>query len=109
MKTSAFNYHLQYSHGISSVSALPFSPPLVVRVSERLNSGKHERDKIAEGKCHKCKKWIPIEGVKDVDVKTKEIYWWKHAAGCHQGSSLVGERDFYLENDVYKRIKNASV
>ena len=28
-----------------------------------------------EGKCHKCKKWVPVEGIKDVPSKVKEIFW----------------------------------
>lgn len=35
----------------------------------------------------------------------KEIYWWKHAAKCHQ-TSVVGESDLYYEDDVLARVKN---
>jgi len=52
---------------------------------------KHERTIMLEGKCHRCTKWIGIEGVKEGDAKVKEIYWWKHAASCHQGSTIAGE------------------
>jgi len=29
---------------------------------------------------------------------------WKHAATCHQGSTINGERDIYTEDDVYNRL-----
>ncbi|EGO23080.1 hypothetical protein SERLADRAFT_362390 [Serpula lacrymans var. lacrymans S7.9] len=104
MKFSAFNYHMQYSHGISAMTARPFSPPVAFRVSARRSPGKLERTHILEGKCHKCSKWIAVEGVKDVEVKVKEIFWWKHAAICHQGSTLPGEGDYYLEDHTYHRL-----
>ena len=27
---------------------------------------------------------------------------WKHAALCHQGSRIVGEKTVYIEDDVFK-------
>lgn len=54
-------------------------------------------------------------------IKVKEIFWyvitrhshialelnettrrWKHAASCHQGSNIPGERDFFFEDEVYQ-------
>ncbi|KAI6127083.1 hypothetical protein F5141DRAFT_371747 [Pisolithus sp. B1] len=95
MKFSAYNYHMQYGHGISAVSCTPFSPPVSFRTTKRRNPGKRERTHIVEGKCHKCKKWIPIESLKDLEIKVKEIYWWKHAAACHQGAQIKGDDDFF--------------
>ena len=57
------------------MSGLPFSPPLEFRTSARVNAGKHEKTEIMEGKCHRCKKWVPVEGVKDVPSKVREIFW----------------------------------
>ncbi len=54
-----------------------------------------------EGKCHKCKKWVAVEGVKDVEAKVREIFWWKHAAACHQGDVLEGESDIFVEDAVW--------
>ncbi|CDO70671.1 hypothetical protein BN946_scf184761.g9 [Trametes cinnabarina] len=121
MKFSAFKcYHMQYAHGkwstiavirviltivgISPASGLPFSPPLGFRIVPRPNAGKLEKTQIMEGKCHRCKKWVSIEGIKDVPTKVKEIFWWKHAAACHQGSTIEGECDVFIEDAVYKAV-----
>lgn len=39
-------------------------PPLEVR--------KQERSQILQGKCHKCHKWVAVEGVKVGEVKVGE-------------------------------------
>ncbi|TFK83568.1 hypothetical protein K466DRAFT_554853 [Polyporus arcularius HHB13444] len=104
MKFSAFNYHMQYAHGISPSTGRPFSPPIGFRTVSRANPGKHEKTQIMEGKCHKCKKWAPVEGIKDVPSKVKEIFWWKHAATCHQGSTIDGECDIFVEDDVFRAV-----
>lgn len=31
---------------------------------------------------------------------------WKHAATCHRESRLEGERDIFLEDDVWKKLRN---
>jgi len=105
-KFSAFNYHMQYNHGISVVSAAPFSPPVAFRVKPRLQVAKHERDRITEGMCHKCNKWVALETVKDTEVKVKEIFWWKHAASCHQGSTITGECDIFLDDNTFRSLPN---
>ncbi|KAG9312585.1 hypothetical protein JVU11DRAFT_6982 [Chiua virens] len=66
MPTFPFDFPIQ---GISSVSARPFSPPVAFRTTERQNACKNERKSIQEGKCHKCKKWIFVESIKDIDIK----------------------------------------
>ena len=84
------SYHMQYSHGSSSISrrnlwkftrvvgisafsAAPFSPPMIFRTKPRNQVTKHERSQITEGKCHKCSKWIPLETIKDADVKVRSV------------------------------------
>ncbi|KAH7923591.1 hypothetical protein BV22DRAFT_984174, partial [Leucogyrophana mollusca] len=104
MKFSAFNYHMQYSHGISALTSRPFSPPVAFRVTPRRNPGKYERARILEGRCHHCRKWVAVEGVKDLEVKVKEMFWWKHAAACHQGSTLPGEGGCHVEDEVFARV-----
>ncbi|KAI6123004.1 hypothetical protein EV401DRAFT_2196124 [Pisolithus croceorrhizus] len=90
MKFSAYKcYHMQYGHGISAVSCTPFSPPVSFRTTKRRNPGKRERTHIVEGKCHKCKKWIPIESLKDLDIKVKEIYWYVCRCNRPSQASLV--------------------
>ncbi|KAI0067535.1 hypothetical protein BV25DRAFT_1897100 [Artomyces pyxidatus] len=103
MKFSAFNYHMLYFHGVSATNALPFSPPIAFRTIARPHATRYERKEMAEGKCHRCKKWVAIEGVKDVDAKVKELYWWKHAASCHAGSTLPGEGDVFIEDKNYAK------
>ncbi|KAF8907615.1 hypothetical protein CPB84DRAFT_1744530 [Gymnopilus junonius] len=122
MKFSAFKYyHMQYAHGISASTGRPFSPPVSFRAVDRQNAGKKEKHRIQQGKCHKCDKWVAVEGIKDVDSKVKELHWsaffaalwvlvsqlisthplrWKHAAACHHGYNLAGESNFYEEDSV---------
>lgn len=100
------SYHMQYYHGISATSGLPLSPPLKFRLTNRPGHGKIERSKWVEGLCHSCSKWVPCDGVKDVETKVPEIFWWKHAAACHRGNNIVGEGDWYIvDDDVAKEIR----
>ncbi len=32
----------------------------------------------------------------------KEIFWWKHAASCHQRSTIPGEKDVFMDDVDYK-------
>ncbi|GJJ14295.1 hypothetical protein Clacol_008559 [Clathrus columnatus] len=78
MKVSAYKYyHLQYVHGISSFTGAPFSPPVEFRITKRRPAEvrKHEKTELLQGRCHKCEKWVAIEGVKIGEVKVKELYW----------------------------------
>ena len=61
--------------GISAVTARPFSPPIQFRVATRSRPLKTEKSNILEGKCHKCRKWIAVEGVKNVTVKVRPEPW----------------------------------
>ena len=45
-----------------------------------------------------------MEGIKDVEAKVREIFWWKHAAGCHQGDVLEGEADVFVEDEVWRAV-----
>lgn len=88
---NSFSYHMQYYHGkrvtvpfethltsatgISSKTSIPFSPPIEFRTTPRPDAGTKERKQVIEGKCHVCRKWVPLEGVKDVEVLVKELYW----------------------------------
>ncbi|KAJ4476704.1 hypothetical protein J3R30DRAFT_324027 [Lentinula aciculospora] len=105
MKFSAYNYHMQYSHGISASSSMPFSPPLAFRMTSRSSNHKSEKTTMKEGKCHKCMKWVPVEGIKDVEVKVKELFWWKHAAACHSSITIEGESDVFEDDEVYVKLK----
>ncbi|EPQ29918.1 uncharacterized protein PFL1_02591 [Pseudozyma flocculosa PF-1] len=75
-KISAYNYHLQYTHGISAVTGLPFTPPVAFKTCARPKAAVSEKTEILRGKCHVCKKYVEVEGVKLGSVKVPEIYWW---------------------------------
>ncbi|KAK7460596.1 hypothetical protein VKT23_009316 [Stygiomarasmius scandens] len=77
MKFSAYKcYHMQYQHGISSSTGQPLLPPTAFRTTTRRSPQKKEKAKIRQGKCHQCQEWVAIQGIKDVDVKVKEMFWF---------------------------------
>ena len=55
--------------GISASTGRPFSPPTSFRLIERPKPGKNEKTHIQQGKCHKCDKWVAVEGIKDLESK----------------------------------------
>ena len=57
--------------GISASTGVPFAPPRAFRTVARPNPGKKEKTTTRQGKCHKCLKWIPIEGIKDMETKVR--------------------------------------
>ncbi|KAI9145094.1 hypothetical protein BKA69DRAFT_1025276 [Paraphysoderma sedebokerense] len=75
IKISAFWYHLNFFHGVSSSTGRPFDPPEKERIGPK--------SKQREGFCGKCKKWISIGSPRNAVVNVPEIYWWKHAQKCH--------------------------
>lgn len=74
-KIISSRYHLNYQHGISSITGRRFSPPK----EERINSKTNRREAL----CHKCGKWIENQSPRDKEVLVPEIYWYKHAQKCH--------------------------
>ncbi|KAL7326754.1 hypothetical protein PS15p_209042 [Mucor circinelloides] len=66
LKNSAFWYHKQFFHGISSVSGKPFQRPLEQR------AGEHD---VIEGLCHQCKQFVPICNSK----RKNSVLWYRHA------------------------------
>ena len=64
--------------GISASTGLPFTPPRAFRTVARPNPGKKEKTTTRQGKCHKCLKWIPIEGIKDMETKVRFTYIASH-------------------------------
>ena len=67
LKNSAYWYHKQFYHGISSVSGKPFLEPLEQRIS---NEG------VIEGLCHQCGYFVPICNGKR---QKNSLLWYKHA------------------------------
>ncbi|KAN0060117.1 hypothetical protein ACQY0O_008091 [Thecaphora frezii] len=105
-KISAYNYHMQYAHGISAATGLPFTPPIAFQMRERPNAATREKTEILQGKCHVCKKYVDVEGTKIGTVKVPEIYWWKHAQTCHRlASPPDGLGGFFVEDALYSRVK----
>jgi hypothetical protein len=60
-------YHLNYQHGISSITGRPFAQPTAERVNKKTG--------MKEALCHKCNKWILNQSPRDKDVLVPEIYW----------------------------------
>ncbi|KAI9489490.1 hypothetical protein BDB00DRAFT_614891 [Zychaea mexicana] len=71
LKNSAYWYHKQFYHGISSVSGKRFYEPLEQRLS---NEG------VIEGLCHQCGYFVPICNGKR---QKNSLLWYKHAHKCH--------------------------
>lgn len=55
--------------GVAASTARPFSPPTAFRTTPRNRPGKLERTQMLEGRCHRCTRWVPVQGVKDADAK----------------------------------------
>ena len=59
--------------GVAASTARPFSPPTAFRTTPRNRPGKLERTQMLEGRCHRCTRWVPVQGVKDVDAKVPSL------------------------------------
>ncbi|KAJ2964198.1 hypothetical protein NQZ79_g787 [Umbelopsis isabellina] len=70
LKNSAYWYHKQFFHGISSVSGRQFIDPIDQRWGDQ--------DAI-EGLCHQCRHWISICTSK----RKNSVLWYRHAHKCH--------------------------
>ncbi|KAI0249444.1 hypothetical protein BJV78DRAFT_1283974 [Lactifluus subvellereus] len=54
---------------IAASTARPISPPTAFRTTPRQRPGKLERTHMVEGRCHRCARWVPVQGVKDPNAK----------------------------------------
>jgi len=61
------------SSGIAASTARPFSPPIAFRTTPRQRPGKLERTQMLEGQCHRCVRWVPVQGVKDAEAKVLHL------------------------------------
>jgi hypothetical protein len=59
--------------GVAASTARPFSPPTAFRITPRHRPGKLERTQMLEGRCHRCTRWVPVQGVKDADAKVLSL------------------------------------
>ena len=60
--------------GVAASTARPFSPPTAFRDTKRQRPGKLERTHILEGRCHRCARWVPVQGVRDADAKVRHLF-----------------------------------
>ncbi|GAA5834252.1 hypothetical protein JCM9279_004257 [Rhodotorula babjevae] len=104
LKNSSYVYHMSYTHGLSNLTGLPFSPPVEMRTVTLPPSTKDQRAQMVEGKCHKCNDWIKLLSVKNIDAIVPELIWWKHAKKCHGQSQIEGEGLPYQQDEVYALI-----
>ncbi|OZJ06684.1 hypothetical protein BZG36_00387 [Bifiguratus adelaidae] len=77
LKNSAYWYHKQFLHGISSVSGKEFLAPLDSRWADQ---------DIMEGLCHQCHQWVPISNAK----RRNSVLWYRHA---HKVVSCVSQAE----------------
>ncbi|KAJ1646776.1 hypothetical protein LPJ64_001767 [Coemansia asiatica] len=77
MKCSAYWYHLNYFHGVSSLTGRPFPGPEATRTIQI--SGSRWRQ---QGLCHICKRWVEMDSSRKMQINVPEIYWWKHIQAC---------------------------
>ncbi|KAG0173769.1 hypothetical protein DFQ28_011240 [Apophysomyces sp. BC1034] len=70
LKNSAYWYHKQFYHGISSVSGREFVQPLETRWVDQ---------DLVEGLCHQCRQWVAVSNVK----RKNSVLWYRHAHKCH--------------------------
>ncbi|EJT98145.1 hypothetical protein DACRYDRAFT_18225 [Dacryopinax primogenitus] len=78
------------------------------RTTERSVNTKNMKDTMREGRCHRCKKWIPLDGVRSGDVKVREIFWWKHAAKCHGEEDPVEDTHPLFEDALFHAYRSLS-
>ncbi|KAJ1995141.1 hypothetical protein GGI25_001368 [Coemansia spiralis] len=77
MKCSAYWYHMNYYHGVCSLSGRPFPQPAATR-SIMDTSGKQRQ----QGQCHICKQWVYLDSSRKVNINVPKIFWWKHIQVC---------------------------
>lgn len=94
LKNSAYWYHKQFYHGISSVTGRPFAEPLEQRVGP---------DGVLQGLCHQCICFVPIcNGRK----RRNSLLWYKHA---HKVRVVIQPKPIYLtlSSNVVSRLYQA--
>ncbi|KAI8979331.1 hypothetical protein BDF20DRAFT_819511 [Mycotypha africana] len=98
LKNSAYWYHKQFYHGISSVSGQPFLKPL----KHRLGKGD-----VIEGLCHQCHRYVSACNGKK---KNNYMLWYRHAHKCHiydkPNSTKTNIRK--LSNDTISTVSSVS-
>jgi hypothetical protein len=81
--------------GISSVTCLPFSPPIAFRIVPHVPKSARQRTSMREGQCHKCNKWVQLDTVKkDTDVKVRLLVG---LATITTADDVLGQGTFLVE------------
>ncbi|PVV05443.1 hypothetical protein BB560_000037 [Smittium megazygosporum] len=100
-KCSAYWYHMNYFHGISSITGKPYMDPMTYRIAqipvvkkkrnspEKLSKELRETEILyfkhtKQALCGYCREWVNVESERNAPVNVPEIYWWKHAQKCHK-------------------------
>ncbi|RCI01799.1 hypothetical protein CU098_009332 [Rhizopus stolonifer] len=96
LKNSAYWYHKQFFHGISSVSGKRFQNPLEQR------HGEHDS---LEGLCHQCQEFVPVCNSK----RKNSVLWYRHAHKCHiydrPKTRMAGSRRASVQEQPLKKTK----
>ncbi|KAK0436356.1 hypothetical protein EV421DRAFT_1682757, partial [Armillaria borealis] len=78
----------------------PFNPLLVFHNVTRPNPANGEKGFVMVGMCHHCRKWVPIKGVKIVQIKIPELIWWKEVAVLHGVRTIESENGMFKGDEV---------
>ena len=77
-----YNHHLQYDHGVSAASGLPFAPP-------RALSGTSLTSKAgALANCAQCRGLIPLGSPLHLGRVSARRRWWRHARQCPYAKTM---------------------
>ncbi|KAI9187883.1 hypothetical protein H9P43_002274 [Blastocladiella emersonii ATCC 22665] len=103
LKNSAFWYHTQFFHGISSVSGQPFrdpverrrvhlpppppAPPKDGKESKPARASTAASRTVEEGRCHQCNEWVQLSSSKR---RCGAVAWYRHAHKCHVYAKPLG-------------------
>ncbi|KAI8872486.1 hypothetical protein GQ42DRAFT_114297, partial [Ramicandelaber brevisporus] len=84
-KISAYWYHLNYTHGISSFTGQPYNDPIEIRTREN-TAVVSNLTELRDGLCGVCNEWIKMDSSKGIAVAVPQMFWWKHCQACHNQS-----------------------
>ena len=87
LKQSAYWYHLNYRHGISAATGLPFPKPAAYR-----SVPLPENEAQVEAGCKECGAWILLTVLSpSMRVNVRDLShapWYRHAQKCNPGDRL---------------------
>lgn len=97
LKRSTYWYHLNFTHGISSKTGLPYPDPVQVRKSSFQSGHEYDKRQFFEAFCDNCKSWISITiplskniSISNIPIspydRSKFSDWFKHSQKCLSSS-----------------------